>query len=106
VLVAGATLAAAALFNPLRRYVQARVDRRFNRSRYDAQQEIEGLAELLRSSVGLEDVKSEVVGLVTRTMQPVSISIWSKTPHQRRRRLVALGGDSLARPEGLEPPTS
>ncbi|MGH8953250.1 MAG: hypothetical protein ACRDX9_17745, partial [Acidimicrobiia bacterium] len=53
-LVAGATLTAAALFNPLRRYVQARVDRRFNRSRYDAQREIDDLAEALRSSAGLE----------------------------------------------------
>lgn len=77
-LVAGATLAAAAVFNPLRRWVQGGVDRRFNRARYDAQREVDDFAALLRDSVELEDVAREVVGVLTRTMQPDTVSIWVK----------------------------
>ncbi len=75
-LVAGATLVAAALFNPLRRRVQARVDRRFNRARYDAQQEIDRFAERLRGDLDLDDLTDEVVAVVGKTMQPSTASVW------------------------------
>lgn len=75
-LVAAATLAVAALFNPLRRRVQTRVDRRFNRARYDAQREVEDFAERLRSEMEMEDLTNEVLGVVTKTVQPASAAIW------------------------------
>jgi hypothetical protein len=75
-LVAGATLAVAALFNPLRLRVQTWVDRRFNRARYDARQEVDRFAERLRGELTLADLRGEVIGVVNKTMQPVSASVW------------------------------
>lgn len=75
-LVAGATLAAAALFNPLRRRFQDIVDRRFNRARYDAQQEVDAFAESLRTGLDIDDLTGELIGVVAKTMQPVSATIW------------------------------
>lgn len=76
VLVAGATLTIAALFNPLRRRLQTWVDRRFNRARYDAQQEVERFTEILREELRLDDLAEEVIGVVSDTMQPASVSMW------------------------------
>jgi hypothetical protein len=75
-LVAAATLAVAALFNPLRRRIQARVDRRFNRARYDAQQEIDRLTQRLRTDMEIVDIADELLGVVTKTMQPASAGVW------------------------------
>lgn len=76
VLVAGATLTVAALFNPLRRRLQTWVDRRFNRARYDAQQEVEHFTEILREELRLDDLTAEVIDVVSDTMQPISVSMW------------------------------
>jgi hypothetical protein len=75
-LVAGATLAVAALFNPLRRRVQNQVDRRFNRARYDTQRELDGLAARLRDDVDLDELAGDVIAVVSRTMQPSGVSLW------------------------------
>lgn len=75
-LVAGATLAVAALFNPLRSRVQAGVDRRFNRARYDAQQEVERFVDRLRDQVDADAMVEEVVNVVSRTLQPATVSLW------------------------------
>jgi hypothetical protein len=75
-LVAAATLAVAALFNPLRRRIHTVVDRRFNRARYDAQQEIDGLAGRLRNQVDLSDLTSELTDVLAKTLQPASASVW------------------------------
>lgn len=75
-LVAGATLAAAALFNPLRRRLQTWVDRRFNRARYDAQQEVASLTERLRDELDVADLTGDMIGVVAKTMQPASASVW------------------------------
>lgn len=75
-LVAGATLTVAALFNPLRRRVQSTVDRRFNRARYDAQREVERFAERLRTRLQLDDLPGEVIGVVAQTVQPASATLW------------------------------
>lgn len=80
VLVAAATLAAAGLFNPLRRRVQAAVDRRFNRARSDARQEMEHLADRLRGEVEMDDLRGEVLELVSRSLQPASASLWFRRP--------------------------
>jgi hypothetical protein len=74
--VAGATLIAAALFQPLRRRVQAGVDRRFNRARYDAGRTIEAFAVRLRDEVDPEVVTRDLLDVAGRAIQPASISLW------------------------------
>jgi hypothetical protein len=74
--VAGATLAGAALFNPVRHGVQIWVDRHFNRARYDAQWEVDHLTDRLRAELTLDDLTGETLDVVTKTMQPSSVSVW------------------------------
>jgi len=74
--VAGSTLAVAALFNPLRRRVQAWVDRRFNRSRYDAQKVMDEFSGSLRDRVDPDEVVEGWVRAVSETMQPTTVGVW------------------------------
>ena len=74
--VAASTLAATALFNPLRRRVQRIVDRRFNRSRYDAERIVEAFAARLRDAVELESVQAELLDVVQRALEPAHASLW------------------------------
>jgi hypothetical protein len=74
--VAASTLAAVALFNPLRRRVQRLVDRRFNRARYDAEATIDAFAHRLREDVDLEVVSSEFVRAVQASVEPAHVSLW------------------------------
>jgi hypothetical protein len=74
--VAASTLAVAALFNPLRRGVQQRVDRRFNRPRYDAEREVERFAGRMRTDLDLDDVTGDLLGVVTMTVQPAAATVW------------------------------
>jgi len=76
VAVAAATLAAAALFNPLRRRVQHTVDRRFNRVRYDADQTVAAFAAQLRDAVDLDAVRADLVAVVNKAVEPSRISVW------------------------------
>jgi len=76
--VAAATLAVAAIFQPVRRRVQALVDRRFNRRRHDAARTIADFSARLRSQVDLGTLTGELLTVVDQTMQPTKTSLWLK----------------------------
>ena len=76
VAVAGATLAAAALFSPLRRRVQRIVDRRFNRARYDAESTVAAFAARLKDTVDLDSVRDDLAGVVHQALEPAHVSVW------------------------------
>jgi hypothetical protein len=76
VAVAVSTLAAAALFNPLRRRVQRTVDHRFNRARYDADQTVMAFAARLKDAVDLDSVRDDLVSVVAKALEPAHLSVW------------------------------
>jgi len=76
VAVAASTLAAVALFSPLRRRVQRAVDRRFNRARYDADQTIAAFAAQLKDAVDLDTVRDDLANVVQQALEPAHASVW------------------------------
>ncbi len=74
--VAASTLITAALFNPLRRRVQRAVDRRFNRSRYNAEAVVAAFTARMRQTVEFNVVRDNLVGVVHEAFQPTQVSMW------------------------------
>ena len=77
VAVAISTLAAAALFAPVRRRVQHAVDRRFNRARYDADQTVADFAARLQDAVDLDAVRGDLAGVVQAALEPAHLTLWT-----------------------------
>src|SRR4030095_10401005 len=82
--VAAATLAAAALFQPLRRRIHDRVDPRFNRRRYDATRTVEKFTVRLRDQVDLDALSAELLTATDETVQPTTASLWLRPPATQR----------------------
>ena len=74
--VAGSTLVVAALFQRARHRIQAVVDRRLNRRRYDAAKSVEGFSGRLRDEIDLDTLTTELLVVVDQTMQPTAVSLW------------------------------
>ena len=80
VAVAGSTLAVASVFNPVRRRLQAVVDRRFDRARYDADRAVEAFAARLRNQVDLDQITDGLRETVSATVTPGRMAVWLRAP--------------------------
>jgi hypothetical protein len=83
--VVASTLVIAALFNPLRRRIQAFIDRRFYRGKYDAAKALGAFSEKLRNETDLDRLGEELILVVRGSMQPEHASLWIRRPHDARQ---------------------
>jgi hypothetical protein len=82
--VVGSTLVIAALFQPLRRRIQAFIDRRFYRNKYDASRMLERFSSKLRDETNLDRLGEELISVVGETMQPAHVSLWLRPDSTRK----------------------
>ena len=82
-IVAASTLAVVAAFGPLRARIRGRVERRFNRTRYDAEREIGEFGSRLRAQTNLDDLSDDLIAVVRSTVHPTHASLWLRSQESR-----------------------